>query len=337
MKRWKLWAAALAGTAALLLSACGSGALEEGTVYQAQAAERKDLQAQEFDSASAGSGEAAAGEGFSLADIPAYSGEPYVAVHGNVPYFESTDLTAAAFESYSELDSLGRCGIAYASIGRELMPTEKRGEIGQVKPSGWHSVKYEGVDGNYLYNRCHLIGYQLTAENANERNLITGTRYMNTIGMLPFENLTADYIKETDNHVLYRVTPVFEGNNLVASGVLMEAESVEDQGEGVLFCVYVYNVQPGITIDYATGDSERTGDTAAGTAGTDSSGKSSGAAGTSKDETESTYVLNTSSKKFHKPSCSGALKMSESNKKAWTGKRSELIDRGYSPCGLCNP
>lgn len=189
-----------------------------------------------------------------LAAIPAYSGEPYAVVNGNIPYFTAADLTDESFEYYSDLDDLGRCGTAYSSVGTDLMPTEKRGSISKVKPTGWQAVKYDFVDGKYLYNRCHLIGYQLTAENANEKNLITGTRYLNVDGMLPFENLVADYVKETDNHVLYRVTPVFEGDNLVASGVLMEAESVEDAGDGVEYCVYVYNVQPGVEIDYATGE-----------------------------------------------------------------------------------
>lgn len=189
-----------------------------------------------------------------LAAIPAYSGEPYAIVNGNIPYFTASDLTSESFEYYSDLDNLGRCGTAYASVGTDLMPTEKRGSISKVKPSGWQISKYDFVDGKYLYNRCHLIGYQLTAENANEKNLITGTRYLNVDGMLPFENLVADYVKETDNHVLYRVTPVFEGDNLVASGVLMEAESVEDEGDGVEYCVYVYNVQPGVVINYATGE-----------------------------------------------------------------------------------
>ena len=191
----------------------------------------------------------------SLDSIPEYSGDPYVVVNNNVPFFSKEDLKAEAFESYGDLDSLGRCTVAYSMVGTETMPTEERGSIGQVKPTGWHAVKYDNVDGKYLYNRCHLIGYQLTAENANVKNLITGTRYLNVQGMLPFENLTADYIKETGNHVLYRVTPVFEGDNLVASGVLMEGESAEDDGEAIQFCVYVYNVQPGIIIDYATGDS----------------------------------------------------------------------------------
>ena len=190
-----------------------------------------------------------------LEAIPAYEGTPFVAVNENKPDFSAETLSDEAFEIYSPLDVLGRCGVAYANIGPELMPTEERGEIGQVKPSGWQTVKYDIVDGKYLYNRCHLIGYQLTGENANEQNLITGTRYMNVEGMLPFENIVAEYIEETGNHVRYRVTPVYQGTELVARGVQMEAMSVEDQGFGVCFNVYVYNVQPGITIDYATGES----------------------------------------------------------------------------------
>ncbi len=193
----------------------------------------------------------------SISDIPEYSGSPYVVINDNIPYFSDSDKTRTdAFENYSALDSKGRCGVAYANICKELMPTEERGAIGSVKPTGWHTVKYDIVDGKYLYNRCHLIGYQLAAENANEKNLITGTRYLNVDGMLPFENMVADYVKESSNHVLYRVTPVFEGDNLLAAGVLMEAYSVEDQGSGVLFNVFCYNVQPGVTIDYASGDSE---------------------------------------------------------------------------------
>ena len=194
-------------------------------------------------------------ESYDLDSIPAYTDEPYVVLQENVPDFDSSDFTTQAFETYAPLDDLDRCGVAYANICTELMPTEERGSIGQVKPSGWHTVTYDNVDGRYLYNRCHLIGFQLAGENANEQNLITGTRYMNVEGMLPFENQVADYVEETENHVLYRVTPIFQGDNLVASGVQMEAWSVEDQGEGVCFNVYVYNVQPGITIDYATGES----------------------------------------------------------------------------------
>ena len=189
-----------------------------------------------------------------LADIPDYGGEPYVELCGNEPDFTEADLTETSFETYSELDELGRCGVAYANVGEDLMPTEERGSISRVKPTGWVQQQYDFVDGGSLYNRCHLIAFQLTGENANWQNLITGTRYMNVEGMLPFENLVADYVKETGNHVLYRVTPIFEGDNLVASGVEMEALSVEDGGEGVCFHVYAYNVQPGVEIDYATGE-----------------------------------------------------------------------------------
>lgn len=255
---------------------------------------------------------------FSLEDIPAWSGEPYVAVDGNQPDFPEEDMTSVSFETYSELDTLGRCGVAYANVGQDLMPTEDRESISSVTPSGWINREY---DGEYLYNRCHLIGFQLTGENANEENLITGTRYMNVDGMLPFENLVADYVKETDNHVLYRVTPVFEGQNLVASGVQMEAWSVEDEGEGVCFNVYVYNVQPGITIDYATGESWRSEE--------DPPAPSQGETGR--------YVLNTNSTKFHLPSCGSVNQISPGNYQEYSGGREELIQRGYSPCGSCKP
>lgn len=193
-----------------------------------------------------------------IASIPAYQGEPYITVNGNEPYFEAGDITSDSFEYYPQLDGLGRCGPCMACIGTELMPTEKRGSIGMVKPSGWHTVRYDDlVDGKYLYNRCHLIGFQLAGENANKLNLITGTRYLNNEGMLPFENLVADYVKNTNNHVIYRVTPIFQGNNLVANGVLMEAKSVEDGGVGLKFNVYCYNVQPGVVINYQNGESYR--------------------------------------------------------------------------------
>lgn len=194
-------------------------------------------------------------EAFANEVIPEYSGNPYVELNGNVPYFTDEELSTTAFELYSELDSLGRCGACYANICKEIMPTEERGSIGMVKPTGWHTVKYDCITDRYLYNRCHLIGYQLAGENANEKNLITGTRYLNVDGMLPFENEVADYVDETDNHVLYRVTPVFSDDNLVASGVIIEAKSVEDKGAGVQFNVYCYNVQPGISIDYIDGQS----------------------------------------------------------------------------------
>ena len=254
--------------------------------------------------------------------------EPYIKVNGNVPRFSDEEKkTAAAFENYSDLDALGRCGVAFACVGKETMPTEERGPIGSIKPSGWHSVKDDFVDGKYFYNRCHLIGYQLTAENANEKNLITGTRYLNTKGMLPFENMVADYVKETGNHVLYRVTPVFEGKNLVASGVYMEAYSVEDDGDGICFYVYVFNRQPGVKIDYLTGDSVADGTVES------ASGETTSA---EKEETK-TYVLNISNGKFHLPDCDSVKKMKEENKQIMKCKRSELINAGYSPCGSCKP
>lgn len=193
---------------------------------------------------------------YKVSDIPAFSGESYIILNNNEPNFLKEDYNTESFEKYSELDKLGRCGIAYANIGSDLMPTEERGSIGMIKPSGWHTVKYDNIDGKYLYNRCHLIGYQLTGENANPKNLITCTRFMNTKGMLQFENEVANYIKKTNNHVLYRVTPIYEDDNLLASGVVMEAYSVEDNGAGVKFNVFVYNIQNGIEIDYKTGESK---------------------------------------------------------------------------------
>ena len=194
----------------------------------------------------------------SLETIPQFVGKAYVELNGNIPSFPEEDKTKQSFEHYEKLDVLGRARGAYANIGKETMPKEKRGSISSVHPTGWNNTQYNFVDGKYLYNRCHLIGYQLTAENANERNLITGTRYMNVEGMLPFENMVADYIKETGNHVLYRVTPIYEGDNLVANGVEMEAESIEDNGEGIQFHVFVYNVQPLVDIDYRDGSSQKT-------------------------------------------------------------------------------
>lgn len=223
----------------------------------------------------------------SISEIPAYSGNAYIVINNNIPCFTDDELSTTSFEYYSELDDLGRCGVCVASIGPDIMPTEERGEIGSVKPSGWHTVKYpELIDGNYLYNRCHLIGYQLTGENANTKNLITGTRYMNVEGMLPFEGMVADYVKETGNHVMYRVTPVFEGDNLVAHGVLIEAESLEDYGSGILFHVFCYNVQPGIVIDYATGDSMEDEGFAAAEEGTLAHGQIQAAASASETQTE---------------------------------------------------
>ena len=254
---------------------------------------------------------------YDLKSIPEYSGEPYVTIHDNVPFFLEEELTTDAFETYSELDDLGRCCTAYANICEDIMPTEKRGKIGMIKPSGWHTVKYTGIDGNYLYNRCHLIGYQLSAENANEKNLITGTRYLNVTGMLPFENMVADYVNETGNHVLYRVTPIYNQENLVADGVLMEAQSVEN--DDLAFCVYCYNVQPGIEIDYHTGDSK--------SSETEQPSKTS----------EDLYVLNRNTKKFHRPNCSSVQDIKPKNKQEFSGNTKALIQQGYSPCKNCNP
>ncbi len=254
----------------------------------------------------------------SIASIPAFdASSPFVIIKDNVPSFTPEEITTQSFESYSSLDALGRCGEAFACIGKDLMPTQERGSIGQVKPSGWQTVKYDVVDGKYLYNRCHLIGFQLTGENANERNLITGTRYMNVEGMLPFENMVADYVKETGNHVMYRVTPVYAGDNLLCSGVFMEAYSVEDCGDGISFHVYCYNAQPGITIDYANGDS--TLSPASNTPATESG----------------TFVLNTNSKKIHKPHCSSVGDMSPKNRQDYNGSLDQILSQGYEKCKSC--
>ena len=254
---------------------------------------------------------------FDLDTIPEYSGEAYVAINGNEPDFAEKDLTTKSYEFYSELDHLGRCGVTVACLGQDLMPTEDRESISHVKPSGWVQGQYDFVDGNSLYNRCHLIGFQLAGENANEKNLITGTRYMNTIGMLPFENMVADYIKETGNHVMYRVTPIYDSGNLVASGVQMEGYSVEDEGDGIYFNVYAYNVQPGVEIDYATGENQ--------------------AVVTEETGEVQDFVLNTGSKKFHLPDCSGLNQTKEKNKQEYEGTREMLLAQGYEPCKSCNP
>ena len=255
-----------------------------------------------------------------LEDVPAFSGAPYVELDGNQPAFSEAERTAESFETYSALDELGRCGPAFACIGQDLMPTQERESISQVRPTGWQNAEYDFVDGGYLYNRCHLIGFQLTGENANERNLITGTRYMNVEGMLPFENMVADYVKETGNHVLYRVTPVFEAEELVARGVQMEAWSVEDEGDGVCFNVYVYNNQPGVEIDYRTGES-----------------RAAGAESSAEPAQDETYILNVRSKKFHRPDCASVDSMREENRETFHGSREALIEQGYAPCGSCNP
>lgn len=253
-------------------------------------------------------------------ELPEYNGIPYVALNGNIPDFKDEQLITTSYEYYSELDYLGRCGYTEACIGLDIMPTEDRGNISHVKPTGWHSVQYDNVDGKSLYNRCHLIGFQLTGENANVGNLITGTRYLNVDGMLPFEDLVADYVKETGNHVLYRVTPVFVEEELVARGVIMEGYSVEDEGDGVCFNIFAFNVQPGIEIDYQTGESRLLP-----TDGTASEGE------------DADYVLNTNSKKFHLPTCGSVSDMNPNNREDFNGNRDELVLAGYSPCGSCKP
>ena len=332
-RRVRTAALLLLTAAALLAAGCGGGQFPAGWELAGEAFSGGENENPD--------GFAAGADGTPQAGV--YAGDPYEAVNGNIPYFTEEELSRGteSFEMYSELDRLGRCGEAFASVGQDLMPAESRESISQVKPSGWQTARYDTVDGGYLYNRCHLIGYQLTAENANEKNLITGTRYMNVEGMLPFENMTADYVKETGNHVLYRVTPEFQGDELVARGVLMEAQSVEDGGEGISFCVFVYNVQPGIEIDYATGDSwlaeesggsQETGENEAGAA----SGRTEdGVSGSQSEETE--YVLNTGTRRFHKPDCSSVKEMKQENRENFFGTREELLEEGYEPCGRCRP
>lgn len=299
----------------------------------------------------------------SLDAIPAYDGKAYVAVNNNEPFFMDSDMTTTAFENYSDLDSLGRCGVAYANICRDIMPTEERGKIGMIKPSGWHTVKYDVIKDRYLYNRCHLIGYQLAGENANPKNLITGTRYLNVEGMLPFENLVADYVNNTGNHVLYRVTPMFSGSNLVANGVLIEAKSVEDNGGGILFNVYCYNVQPGVGINYENGDSWLDGTTpqkqsvqtdtpqnegsqssaGSGAGESGSSGSTTGSASSGSDSSvaensaadssnsETMVHITATGKKYHRAGCR-TLKKSDTEVTL-----EEAKSMGLSPCGICNP
>ena len=269
----------------------------------------------------------------SISNIPEYSGEDYIILNNNIPNFSDSDLTTTSFEEYSPLDSLGRCGVAFANIGTDIMPTEKRESISSVKPSGWKSAEYptDVIKGKYLYNRSHLIGFQLTAENANERNLITGTRYFNATLMLPYENMVADYIKETNNHVLYRVTPVFKGNNLVATGVQIEAKSVEDNGEGIEFNVFIYNIQPGITIDYVTGDSALSGEEITKTEPSNtSSNPTTNNSNTSTSSTEKTVIRgNSNSKIYHCPGQRDYENMADSKFLVNFNSEQEAIDAGY--------
>ena len=264
---------------------------------------------------------------FDLSDIPSYSGSPYCEVNNNQPFFQTDELTTDSFKHFSELDSLGRCGVAFACIGTDSLPTEERDAIGTIMPSGWHTVRYDDIiEDKYLYNRCHLIAFELSGENANPQNLITGTRYMNVQGMLPFENRIRSYIEHTNQHVMYRVTPVFEGENLVATGVLIEGYSVEDNGEGICFNVFCYNVQPHIKINYTDGLSE-----------IDYPLESEESTVDSNEDTTTTYILNTNTKKFHYPYCDSVNEMKDKNKQIFTGTREEVIETGYSPCGKCKP
>ena len=278
---------------------------------------------------------------FSLDDIPEYSGAAYVEINDGEPFFKDSEITDVPFESYSELDALGRCGVAFACIGIEIMPTEDREDL-TVTPSGWerngisNNNSYDFIQNNYVYNRCHLIGFQLAGENDNEKNLITGTRYLNMDGMLPFENLVDDYVEDTGNHVMYRVTPIFEGLNLVASGVLMEGYSVEDNGLGICFCIYAYNVQPGVTIDYFTGVNVPSG-TSLPSVDDSNDEDNKEENNTPGDNVTVTFILNINSKKFHLPGKSCADSISEKNRENSSLSREELIEQGYSPCGICKP
>lgn len=276
-------------------------------------------------------------KGFDYNKVPKWDKKhAFVKINKNKPYFSKKQLKSTkSYEKYGKLDKYGRCTTTIACIGTDLMPKKVRGEIGMIKPTGWHTVKYAGIDGNYLYNRCHLIGYQLTGENANNKNLITGTRYLNIEGMLPFENEIADYLRNNWNdHVLYRVTPVFIGKELVARGVLMEGQSIEDNGKSIRFCVFCYNNQPGITINYKDGSSkgpEYTGSTS------ETKEKTENSRSRQNDNGRHTYVLNVNTRKIHKPSCPSVSRISSDNRETVREKRKTLINRGYSPCGICKP
>ncbi len=266
---------------------------------------------------------------FDLSSIPAYNGQAYVALNDNTPWFTGAEKVTESYETYGALDALGRCTTVMACCGKDLMPTGERGNISSIKPTGWVQAQYSIVNGGNLYNRCHLIGWQITGEDANANNLLTGTRYFNE-NMIPFENMIADYVKETGNHVMYRVTPVFTGDNLLADGAIMEAWSVEDEGDGVCFCVFVYNVQPGIVIDYATGESYLEADGGPTTPGEET---------TYPDDGLLHLILNTSSKRVHKPDCSGVKQMADKNKKEFAGTQEELdalLKQGYKLCGTCH-
>ncbi|MDD6154247.1 MAG: DNA/RNA non-specific endonuclease [Eubacteriales bacterium] len=324
---------ALALTASVGLTGCGeadSGSGSSGSKTTAEESKSGSSGTQSNKSSGSSSSKAAAAGLSSVYRVKNYDGSPYKAVRGNKPNFKKSELKAKSVEKYGRLDSLGRCQTCFAIVSRSTMPTEKRGSIGSVKPTGWQITKYSFVDGRYLYNRCHLIAYQLTAENANERNLITGTRYMNVDGMLPFENMVADYVKETGNHVAYKVTPIFRGDDLVAQGVHMMAQSVEDKGRGISYNIFCYNVQPGVTIDYKTGKNHLAKKSSSSVK--NNSSKSSGSS-----SAKVKYVINKNTGVFHLPTCSSVSQMKKSNRKYVTATRKSMIASGYDPCSVCRP
>ena len=282
--------------------------------------------------------------------LPEWDGEPSIEINGGDPSFTDSELSAIkkqTEEDLSALDDQGRCGDVSACVSSETMPEGERDSIGMIRPAGWHLVKYDFVEGKYLYNRCHLIGWQLTGLNAEERNLITGTRYLNVDGMLPYENQVADFAESSDLHVAYRVEPVYKGDELIARGVHIEAESIEDKGESLAFNVYCYNVQPYVDIDYKTGestadsdapDSAESSDSSANQSGSSSgSGSSQNAGAGSQDSTEQTYILNTNTKRYHLQGCRSLSQMKDKNKRTFHGSKKELSRMGYQPCGNCNP
>ena len=279
-------------------------------------------------------------ESAKLSNVPEYAGNDFEVINNNAPLFSDDYLSSQSYEFYGELDNLGRCTVGIANIGKDIMPTEKRGSIGMIKPSGWHLDKYDFVDGRYLYNRCHLVGYQLSGENANEKNLITGTRYMNIGKMLDIENQVANYVKSSNNHVLYRVTPIFVGNELVARGVLMEAKSCEDNGKSICLCVFCFNVQPNVIIDYTTGDNKLNSTvTTESVAVTTTNQKPAVTTKTDAAQGNNTTVyviLNTNTKKYHEPSCSSVSKIKAANKQEYRGSLDALTAQGYTPCKICH-
>ncbi len=304
---------------------------------QSSAAEKAEDAVSAIAASASGSSAGKSSGAVVLSKIPKYSGSPYVKLNHNKPAFKTSQLIKRSYEKYGSLDSLGRCTTCIANVSRSTMPTAPRGSIGMIKPTGWHTIRYSFVDGKYLYNRCHLIGYQLTGENANSRNLITGTRYMNVDGMEPFESEIAQYVKSTGNHVLYRVTPVFKGSDLLAHGVHMESESVEDHGSGIKFNIYCYNVEPGTKLNYTNGNSRATNGESGTSGGSTATNTESSTSGSTNDNARHYYVVNVNTGVFHLPSCSSAARTLPKNKRTMRVKRSLLISQGYRPCKICNP